>query len=136
MMRDENTKDLTQDEKLNLILAKVSSIEAEMSGMKSDIIEVKSDTTGLTGLYHRLASLDAKVDERLHDTRPMWQAIHAQTEMLVERMGRIENSNLRVEEQLKVIHHQLEELTLDVMEVRAVKRELKKRVAALEQQLT
>jgi uncharacterized protein (UPF0335 family) len=66
----------------------------------------------------------------------MWQAIHAQTEMLVERMGRIENSNLRVEEQLKVIHHQLEELTLDVMEVRAVKRELKKRVAALEQQLT
>lgn len=132
-MRDENTKDLTQDGKLNLILAKVSSIEAEMSGMKSDIIEVKSDTTGL---YHRLASLEAKVDERLHDTRPMWQAIHAQTEMLVERMGRIENSNLRVEEQLKVIHHQLEELTLDVMEVRAVKRELKKRVAALEQQLT
>jgi hypothetical protein len=73
-MRDENTKDLTQDEKLNLILAKVSSIEAEMSGMKSDIIEVKSD------------------------------------------------------------HHQLEELTLNVMEVRTVKRELKKRVAALEQQ--
>jgi uncharacterized protein (UPF0335 family) len=133
MMRDENTKDLTQDEKLNLILAKVSSIEAEMSGMKSDIIEVKSDTTGL---YHRLASLEAKVDERLHDTRPMWQAIHAQTEMLVERMGRIENSNLRVEEQLKVIHHQLEELTLDVMDVRTVKRDLKKRVAALEQQLT
>lgn len=132
-MRDENTKDLTQDEKLNLILAKVSSIEAEMSGMKSDIIEVKSDTTGL---YHGLASLEANVDERLHDTRPMWQAIHAQTEMLVERMGRIENSNLRVEEQLKVIHHQLEELTLDVMEVRTVKRELKKRVAALEQQLT
>ncbi|MGH9843782.1 MAG: hypothetical protein ACREEM_34025 [Blastocatellia bacterium] len=116
-MSQEITKDLTMDEKMDLILSEMRLMKVEMGEMKG-----------------RMSSLEAKVEERLLDTRPIWQAIHTQTEMLVEKVGRLEDSNLRVEEQLKTIHHQLEEMTLDVMEVRTAQRELRKRVTALEQQ--
>lgn len=81
-MNEEVTKDLTADEKLDLILSR------------------------LTGLDTRLTGLEERVEDRLKDTRPMWQVIHAQTEKLVqqygqfdERLGRIEDQNALLIEQ-------------------------------------
>jgi uncharacterized protein YaaR (DUF327 family) len=129
-MNEENTKDLTQDEKLDLILA-------EIRVMKADI----------RGLDVRLTSLEAKVADRLLDTRPLWEVISARTEMIVERVARIEEQNARIEERvarieeqnermvetLRQIDSKLEVMTHDVLDVRAAQRILASRVYALEQ---
>lgn len=132
-MNKENTADLTQDEKLDLILA-------EIRVMKSDI----------RGLDVRLTSLEAKVEDRLLDTRPLWEVINARTEMIVERVTRIEEQNARIEERvarieeqnertieaLRQIDSKLEVMTHDVLDVRAAQRILASRVYALEQRPT
>jgi septal ring factor EnvC (AmiA/AmiB activator) len=150
-MNEENTADLTQDEKLDLILA-------EIRVMKADI----------RGLDVRLTSLEAKVADRLLDTRPLWEVISARTEMIVERVARIEEQNARTEERvarieeqnarieeqnarieervarieeqnertietLRQIDSKLEVMTHDVLDVRAAQRILASRVYALEQ---
>jgi uncharacterized protein YaaR (DUF327 family) len=129
-MNEENTKDLTQDEKLDLILA-------EIRVMKSDI----------RSLDTRLTSLEARVEDRLLDTRPLWEVISARTEMIVERVTRIEEQNARIEERvarieeqnertvemLRQIDSKLEVMTHDVLDVRAAQRILASRVYALEQ---
>ncbi len=129
-LSEENTKDLTQDEKLDLILA-------EIRGMKADIRSLDTRLTAVEGrqaaLEARQASFEEKVGDRLLDTRPPWEVINARTEMLVEQVAEIKEQNARMEEKLTLINHQLEEMTIDLMEMRGGQRELRKRVSALEQ---
>ena len=88
-MNEDVTKKLTADEKLDLIL--------------SDLGQVKA----------RLTALEERVEDRLKDTRPIWQAIHAQTEKLVqqyaqldERLGRVEEQNAQIDERLGRVEEQ------------------------------
>jgi hypothetical protein len=115
-MNEENTADLTRDEKLDLILA-------EIRVMKADI----------RSLDTRLTSLETKVEDRLLDTRPLWEVISARTEVIVERVTRIEEQNSEMAETLRQIDSKLEVLTHDVLDVRAAQRILASRVYALEQ---
>ncbi len=85
-MSEENTKGLTQDEKLDLILSRLTSVEGR-----------------LTALEKRQAALEAKVEERLHDTRPLWEVIHAQTEKLIEQNAQIVETLSKIESKLEVL---------------------------------
>ncbi|MGH9835975.1 MAG: hypothetical protein ACREBD_05545 [Blastocatellia bacterium] len=122
-MNEENTKDLTQDEKLDLILA-------EIRVMKSDI----------RGLDARLTSLETKVEDRLLDTRPLWEVISARTEMIVERVTRIEEQNARMQETmrqmaetLRLLEKQQGLLNRDFLKFRGEQEILEDRIYALEQ---
>jgi len=101
-MTEEDTKDLTDSEKLNLILAE------------------------LADLRDWRAKVDAFIEDRSRDTRPLWEVIHAQTEKLLEQ-------NKQIVETLHQVESKLELLTDDVMNVRAAQRILAGRVSALEQ---
>ncbi len=88
-MNEDATKKLTADEKLDLILSEIGQMK--MSIQSLDV---------------RHAALEERVEERLKDTRPIWQAIHAQTEKLVqqyaqldERLGRVEEQNVQLIQQ-------------------------------------
>jgi chromosome segregation ATPase len=108
-------------------------------------------------LDRRLLTLEEKVEVRLYDTRPMLDAVLAKLDRLEERLDRMEERLSRMEErldklearldrlesafeqfreetreQLAQINHQLEILTLDVMDVRAKQRSLDKRLTTLE----
>ncbi len=67
-MIDENadTTDLTTNEILRQILARLTDVETE------------------------LATLRATVDDRLKDTRPIWQAINARTERMEAQLRTID----------------------------------------------
>lgn len=132
-MSEDITRKLTVDEKLDQLLSEMTGLKSEMTGLKSEMAEIKG-TANRTEL--RLSSLETKVDERLHDTRPMWQAIHAQTEKLVEEQARMEKrqeeQHAETQQALRQINHQLEELAVDQLRVKGLQRELTKRVAFLE----
>lgn len=113
---EENTKDLTTGEMLKMILADVRDLR-----------------TVVTEVDIRLTSLEKKVDERLHDTRPMWQAIHAQTEKLTERVDALSENMEKVNETLKHFRYQLEDIAVVHQDLKAGQREHRKRLEALEQ---
>ncbi len=116
-MSEEITKDLTQDEKLDLILSRLTAIE-----------------TRLTAVEDRNASLEAKVDERLRDTRPIWEAIQAQNERIIERVTRIEEQNAEMAKTLRLIEKQQGLLNRDFLRFRGEQEVLEDRIHALEQQ--
>lgn len=86
----------------------------------------------LDGLEERLGRLE----ERLGGLEERLGGLEARMIRLEERMDRLETSfeQFREEtrEQLAHVNHQLEILTLDVMDVRAKQRSLDKRVTSLE----
>ena len=42
------------------------------------VVAVQSINAGLQSIDARLTALETKVDERLHDTRPMWESLSSQ----------------------------------------------------------
>lgn len=122
-MNEENTANLTQDEKLDLILAEVRDLKVRVTAVEGR----------QAALEDRQASFEAKVGDRLLDTRPLWEVINARTEMLVEQVAEIKAQNAQMIETLRQIESKLEVLTHDVLDVRAAQRILASRVYALEQ---
>lgn len=115
-MSDENTKDLTQGEMLTLILAEVRALNTRVGALEER----------QAAFEERQASLEAKVDERLHDTRPLWREIHAQTERLAEQYTEMAKT-------LRLIEKQLNALNRDVLRMRAEHEIMEDRLDLLEQ---
>jgi outer membrane murein-binding lipoprotein Lpp len=101
----DNTSDLTQDlsavEMLRLVLSDVRDIKA------------------------RVGALEAVVEDRLKDTRPIWQAINERTERIEEGQRDAAARLDRIERQLKV-------MTQDVMAVRTDQQRIEERMDDLE----
>ncbi|MGB9181707.1 MAG: hypothetical protein WCB68_20925 [Pyrinomonadaceae bacterium] len=74
--------------------------------------------TRLSGMDARLTSLEEKVDTRLHDTRPIWEAV-------LSRLDKIEDEIKSIKRQMKVLHE-------DVLQVREEQVDLDERVTKLE----
>ncbi|MEP7340637.1 MAG: hypothetical protein ABI977_23095 [Acidobacteriota bacterium] len=95
-MNEDVTKKLTSDEKLDLLLSEMKQMKTEIGQTKAIVLSVES----------RLTALETRVEDRLKDTRPIWQAIRAETEKLVqqyaqldERLGRVEEQNAQIIQQ-------------------------------------
>lgn len=78
------------------IRAEQSSMHSEMAEMRSDITEIRSEIVeirtqqaamakNIGALDHRLSSLEERVDARLKETRPIWEAVQEQIQRLAER---------------------------------------------------
>ncbi len=119
-MSEENTKDLTLDEKLDLLLAEIREAKAEVREVKA-VVE---------NLDARLTALESKVEERLHDTRPIWQRVQQQIEDL-----KIESNAhfASIEKELRIVNRQFEVFSTDMMKMRAEIRDFDERLAAMEQ---
>jgi len=81
----------------------ISAIRAEQSAMRSDITEIRNDITemrseiveirtqqaamakNIGALDHRLTSLEERVDARLKETRPIWEAVREQLQKLNDK---------------------------------------------------
>jgi chromosome segregation ATPase len=82
------SKDLTQkldgalEEKVDRLIAAVQSIGSQVQSMDSRLVNVEAQLGSLATLLGsvetRLESLEIKVDERLKETRPMWEAVQTQ----------------------------------------------------------
>jgi N-methylhydantoinase B/oxoprolinase/acetone carboxylase alpha subunit len=101
----DNTSDLTQDlsavEMLRLVLADVRDIKARVSALEAGQAELR-----------------AIVDDRLKDTRPIWQAINERTE--------------RIEEEIRRVRREMGLLREDIRGERMARVELAERVDEIE----
>ena len=114
-MTDEITKNMSDSEKLNFIINAVSDTNRR-----------------ITVLEERVTAMETLVQNRLHDTRPIWEAVMQQLETIQqqqqaqqEQLNRLEQGQYRLVQKLKLIHEDNLELGTDL-------RMLTKRVDALE----
>ncbi len=91
------------DEILNLLqslVAKVDNLTTEVQEIKTDQQDLKLRVGGIENnmVYFatRLQSLEEKVEARLHDTRPIWQAV-------LERLTTIESDLVSLKSDMTVV---------------------------------
>lgn len=81
-------------------------------------------------------ALDQKVEARLYDTRPIWEAVQGRLDHVETRLDGIETKLVQfqaeVREQFDYIKHQLEVFAPNAADVRTRQRALDKRVTRLE----
>jgi predicted nucleic acid-binding Zn-ribbon protein len=76
--------------------ADLTEIRAEQSQMRIDITEIRTEIVeirtqqaamarNIASLDHRLTSLEERVDARLKETRPIWEAVQEQLQRLGEK---------------------------------------------------
>lgn len=75
------SKDLTQklngsiEDKIDWLITAVQSVDSRLANVETRLENVE---TRLENVETRLESLEIKVDERMKETRPMWEALQAQ----------------------------------------------------------
>ena len=85
------SKDLTQklngslDDKLDRLITAVQSMDSRLANRLENIeTRLENLETRVGNVETRLESLEVKVDERMKETRPMWEALQAQLTELSE----------------------------------------------------
>jgi chromosome segregation ATPase len=111
-----------------------------MRELKAEMREVK-ETVG--GLDTRLTALESKVEDRLHDTRPIWQLVQQQivdlqtevVDLKTEVINFKTETNARfesVEKELRIMNRKFEVFSLDIMKMRTDIRDFDVRLAEVE----
>jgi len=77
--------------------SEVTELRSEVTQLRSEVTQLRSDVTELrtqqaamakniAALDHRLTTLEQRVDERLKETRPIWEAVQIQIQRLGEKL--------------------------------------------------
>ena len=119
---------------------KFTSAEGSLSG--DDLLQaVRLD---MSGLFELVRSLDAKVDARLHDTRPMWETVLARFDTVDEQLksqgAELKSHGARldvIEAELRRLRRKIErmvgELSHNVLDMRVDQQDLEDRIEKLEE---
>jgi len=69
----------------------VADIRTEVGGLRGEVREIRAQQVAMArnvaALDQRLTSLEDRVDSRLKETRPIWEAVRAQIEKLDEKFN-------------------------------------------------
>lgn len=102
-MEEEPTKDLATRAFQKRVLDEFAAVRAEQAAMRNDIAELRAQQTAMakniasldlrvTSIDERVISIDGrlttmedKVDARLKETRPIWEAVQEQLQRVVEK---------------------------------------------------
>ena len=88
----------------------------------------------LQNIDSRLQRLEQKVDERLHDTRPIWEKVLADVAQLQEGQTRLEGDVHEINVSIRDIYYKIEVFNDTMLNVQAKHRDMDRRVRALEGQ--
>ncbi len=71
--------------------SEVGGLRSEVGGLRSEVAEVRTQQMAMAkhfvALVQRLTSLEERVDARLKETRPIWEAVQAQIAKLDEKFN-------------------------------------------------
>ena len=84
----------------------------------------------------RVTTLEEKVDSRLRETRPIWEAMQADLATVKDDLATVKDDLATVKVEIKEINHGLEVLHKDIFKVRVKQEDLEERVEKLESQRT
>ncbi|HEX8684957.1 MAG TPA: hypothetical protein VF654_00610, partial [Pyrinomonadaceae bacterium] len=80
-MSEENTERLEGGTPFEIrVLRELANINQRLNGLEG----------GFTSLEGRLTSLEQKVDARLHDTRPIWEAVLSRLDKIETRLDKMD----------------------------------------------
>lgn len=107
-MTDDPTKDLTDGEKLNLILAKLSDVET------------------------RLARLEAQAEDRSRETRPKLDLIIKEVADVRADVNELKEGQNRLEKELRLMNRKFDALNKDMLTMKADLGDFDERLTELE----
>ena len=95
-MDQEPPKDLATRAFQKRVLDEFAAVRREQSQMRNDIADIRNDVNEIraqqtamashvTAIDQRLTILEERVDSRLKETRPIWEAVQAQLQRLDEK---------------------------------------------------
>ena len=134
------SKDLTQnlngslEDKVDRLIIAVQSMDSRL-----EKVEIRLDNfeVRLERLETRLTSLETKVDERLKDTRPIWEAVQAQLSALRESISAdILGLRSEMENGFRRLDRAFDHLAGDVTRLHGDHRVLEERVDKVERRLS
>lgn len=119
------------------VFARFDSLDARIDSFE---VRLEDKVDALDG---RLTTLEEKVDARLRETRPIWEAVLTRLDGVENRLDGVENRLDGVENRLGGIEKEVKEIRHGVMllhednlPLRVAQRELRDRVEKLESQST
>ena len=123
-MSEDLTKKLPKgdSEKITLILTTVQNLDSQFGGVIGNLIT-------------RIEKLEKTVEERLNDTRPIWQKVVADIDILKEGQTRLEEGQTRLEGDVREISFKLDVLNGTMLNVQAKHKDVDHRVRELEAHL-
>ena len=88
------------------IRAEQSAMRSEITEIRTEIIEIRTQQAAMArnigGLDHRLTSLEERVDARLKETRPIWEAVQEQLQRLGEKFDGVLLEFYELRNELKI----------------------------------
>lgn len=125
-MNEEPPKDLATRAFQMRVLDEFAAVRAEQSAMRSDITEMRNDIVDIRtqqaamaknigALDHRLNSLEERVDARLKETRPIWEAVQEQLQRLNDKFDILLHEFYEVRAEIKDHGRRISELERRVL---------------------
>ena len=115
-MGEETTKNFAGGESFeNRVLAELARINSQMAtGFASlesrlDTVERRLSTleSRVDGLEGRLTSWEEKVDARLHDTRPIWEAVMSRLTVIEKKLDLFAKDMMHLRAELELLEERL-----------------------------
>jgi len=123
------SKDLTQNLKGSL----EAKVDRLIVAVESIATRIESMDARLGNVDARLENLETKVDERLKDTRPMWEAVQVQlTEVESSLRSEIQALRGEMEKGFRLFDRRIEHYLGEFDKLRAYQRDLEYRVDEIE----
>jgi len=120
-MSEDLTKNLpaSDSDKLTLIVTEVQRLNVKTDAMQERLSRVEK----------RLQDLDDKVEERLYDTRPIWEKLVTDVAHLQDGQQRLEESHQRLEKSQQRCEERFEVLQKESREIKTFMRDILRRMS-------
>jgi chromosome segregation ATPase len=130
-MGEDLTKKLpqTDSEKLSLILTTVQHLDIRVTNIELRLTNLEQR---FDRLEQRLDNLEQKVEERLYETRPIWEKVVADIAQLHEGQLRLEGEVREIKVSIRDISLKLSVLNDTMLTVQSTQKHLDTRVRELE----
>ena len=97
----------------SVMRSEIAELRAEQSAMRNEITEIRTEIVeirtqqaamakNIGALDHRLTSLEERVDARLKETRPIWEAVQEQLQKLSEKFDGVLLDFYELRNELKI----------------------------------
>ena len=119
------------------VFARFDSLDGRMDRVEArmDRFETRLESK-VDALDGRLTTFEEKVDARLRESRPIWEAVQTRLEGVENRLEGVETGLQDLKGEVKKLTHTVMLVHEDNLHIRAGQRELNQRVEKLESQST
>jgi chromosome segregation ATPase len=127
----------TVDNRLAGLEDRLTRVDNQLAGLEDRLTTVDNRLAGfedrLASVQDGLASLETKVDDRLKDTRPMWEVVQTQLAEFRQSQDRLRGE---MEKGFRLVDRRLENQPVEYDRLYRYHRDLEERVEKIEKQLS